>query len=140
MRERRIQKLAEKLGLNPFQTEQVARINQEFEFKRRDLIQGEDPSLLDDELANRMKALKEEEHDQLARILTPEQLGQYPKSGQAVLGYTDQDNDLGLESVSISAEVNAAIEADIGVRQFEIDSEEGPPGVPIIPYVRENPN
>ncbi len=85
-RERRNQQLAEQLGLNPFQAEQLAKLRDEFQAKRRELMMPEEGEPFN---SKRMKAilqqLKEEERTRLAGFLTPGQLDQYNnRSSQSV--------------------------------------------------------
>jgi hypothetical protein len=77
-RERRNQQLAKQLGLNPFQSEQLAKLRAEFQTKRREAMmpaEGEpfDPTRLPEII----KQLKEEEQTRLAGFLTPDQVDQY---------------------------------------------------------------
>ena len=85
-RERRNQQLAKQLGLNPFQSEQLAKLREEFQAKRRDAMMPADGEPLDPKrLPEILKQLKQEERMRLAGFLTPEQLDQYSnRSSQSV--------------------------------------------------------
>jgi hypothetical protein len=77
-RERRKQQLAKQLGLNPFQSEQLAKLRAEFQTKRREaMMPAEGESFDPTRLPEIIKQLKEEEQTRLAGFLTPDQVGQY---------------------------------------------------------------
>jgi hypothetical protein len=77
-RERRNQQLAKQLGLNPFQSEQLAKLRAEFQAKRREAMMpgGGEPMDIK-RLPEILKQLKEEERTRLAGFLTPDQVDQY---------------------------------------------------------------
>jgi hypothetical protein len=77
-REHRNQQLAKQLGLNPFQSEQLAKLRAEFQAKRREAMMpgGGEPMDIK-RLPEILKQLKEEERTRLAGFLTPDQVDQY---------------------------------------------------------------
>ena len=77
-RERRNQQLAKQLGLNPFQSEQLAKLRAEFQTKRREAMMpgGGEPMDIK-RLPEILKQLKEEERTRLAGFLTSDQVDQY---------------------------------------------------------------
>ena len=85
-RERRNQQLAEQLGLNPFQAEQLAKLRDEFQAKRRELMMPEEGEPFDPKrLPEILGQLEKEERTRLAGFLTPEQVNQYQnRSSQSV--------------------------------------------------------
>ena len=85
-RERHNQQLAEQLGLNPFQAEQLAKLRDEFQAKRRELMMPEEGEPFDPKrLPEILGQLEKEERTRLAGFLTPEQVNQYQnRSSQSV--------------------------------------------------------
>ena len=85
-RERRNRQLAEQLGLNPFQAEQLAKVRDEFQAMRRDAMMPEEGEPLDPgRMKEILQQLNEDEQQRLARLLTPEQMEQYQnRSSRAV--------------------------------------------------------
>ena len=85
-RERRNRQLAEQLGLNPFQAEQLAKVRDEFQAMRRDAMMPEEGEPLDlGRMKEILQQLNEDEQQRLARLLTPEQMEQYQnRSSRAV--------------------------------------------------------
>ena len=78
-RERRNEQLAEQLGLNPFQAEQLAKVRADFKQRRDDLFKAGGGIANPKELPEQLKAIKEEEQQALAGFLTADQLEQYSK-------------------------------------------------------------
>ena len=78
-RERRNEQLAEQLGLNPFQAEQLAKVRADFKQRRDDLFKAGGGIANPKELPEQLKAIKEEEQQALAGFLTADQLEHYSK-------------------------------------------------------------
>ncbi|MBC8245102.1 MAG: hypothetical protein H8E20_11975 [Verrucomicrobia bacterium] len=103
--ERRNQQLAKQLGLNPFQSEQLAKVRDEFQSKRRDAMMPADGEPLDSKrMKEILQRLKGEERTRLAGFLTPEQLGQYNnRSSRSVqVMSTSSDGDISGEAFNLS--------------------------------------
>ena len=60
-RERRNEQLAEKLDLNPFQTEQLGKVREEFKQKRDELLMSNGGIADPKKLPEQLKAIKEAE-------------------------------------------------------------------------------
>ena len=78
-RERRNEQLAEQLGLNPFQAEQLAKVRADFKQRRDDLFKAGGGIANPQELPEKLNAIKEEEKQALAGFLTADQLEKYNK-------------------------------------------------------------
>jgi len=79
-REHRNQQLAEQLGLNPFQSEQLAKLRAEIQDKRREAMMPEEGEPFDPKrLPGILEQLEEEEQLRLAGFLTADQIEQYKK-------------------------------------------------------------
>ena len=78
-RERRNEQLAEQLGLNPFQAEQLAKVRADFKQRRDDLSKAGGGIANPQELREKLNAIKEEEKQALAGFLTADQLEKYNK-------------------------------------------------------------
>ena len=117
-RERRNQQLAEQLGLNPFQAEQLAKLRDEFQARRREAMmpeegQGFDPKRLPEIL----KQLKKEERMRLAGFLTSDQVEQYNNRSSRsvqVMNYRSGGDGAGASSEALNFSIQlptGAIEA-----------------------------
>ena len=79
-REHRNQQLAEQLGLNPFQSEHLAKLRAEIQDKRREAMMPEEGEPFDPKrLPGILEQLQEEEQLRLAGFLTADQIEQYKK-------------------------------------------------------------
>ena len=79
-REHRNQQLAEQLGLNPFQSEHLAKLRAEIQDKRREAMMPEEGEPFDPKrLPGILEQLEEEEQLRLAGFLTADQIEQYKK-------------------------------------------------------------
>ena len=78
-RERRSEQLAEQLGLNPFQAEQLAKVRADFKQRRDDLFKAGGGIANPQELPEKLNAIKEEEKQALAGFLTVNQLEKHNK-------------------------------------------------------------
>ncbi|MEO1862674.1 MAG: hypothetical protein ABGY13_06310 [Verrucomicrobiia bacterium] len=79
-REHRNQQLAEQLGLNPFQSEQLAKLRAEIQDKRREAMMPEEGEPFDPKrLPGILEQLEKEEQLRLAGFLTTDQVEQYKK-------------------------------------------------------------
>ena len=65
-RERRNEQLAEQLGLNPFQAEQLAKVRADFQQRRDDMFKAGGGIANPQELPEKLKVIKEEEQQALA--------------------------------------------------------------------------
>jgi len=119
-RERRNQQLAKQLGLNPFQSEQLAKLRAEFQAKRREAMmpeegQGFDPKRLPEIL----KQLKKEERMRLAGFLTLDQVEQYNNRSSRsvqVMSYSSGGDGAGASSEALNFSIQlptGAIEASV---------------------------
>ena len=109
-RERHNQQLAEQLGLNPFQAEQLAKLRDEFQAKRRELLMPEEGEPFDPKrLPEILGRLEKEERTRLAGFLTPEQVNQYQnRSSQSVQFMSLGDGDVAgalSEALNISIQI-----------------------------------
>ena len=109
-RERHNQQLAEQLGLNPFQAEQLAKLQDEFQAKRRELMMPEEGEPFDPKrLPEILGQLEKEERTRLAGFLTPEQVNQYQnRSSQSVQFMSLGDGDVAgalSEALNISIQI-----------------------------------
>ena len=79
-REHRNQQLGEQLGLNPFQSEHLAKLRAEIQDKRREAMMPEEGEPFDPKrLPGILEQLQEEEQLRLAGFLTADQIEQYKK-------------------------------------------------------------
>ena len=78
-RERRNEQLAEQLGLNPFQAEQLAKVRADFKQRRDDMFKVGVGITNPQELPEKLNVIKEEKQQALARFLTADQLEKYNK-------------------------------------------------------------
>jgi len=79
-REHRNQQLAEQLGLNPFQSEQLAKLRAEIQDKRREAMMPEEGEPFDPKrLPGILEQLEKEEQLRLPGFLTADQVEQYKK-------------------------------------------------------------
>ena len=78
-RERRNEQLAEQLGLNPFQAEQLAKVRADFKQRRDDMFKAGGGIANPQELPEKLNVIKEEEQQALAGFLTADQLEKYNK-------------------------------------------------------------
>ena len=82
--DRRVERMAEELGLNSSQTEQFAKITGDASGKRNaffsDMRENGWGSVDRDEIRSQMETMRDEESSQLEGVLTPEQMTQYQES------------------------------------------------------------
>jgi len=82
--ERRVERMAEELGLNSSQTEQFAKITGEASEKRNaffsDMRENGWGNVDREEIRSQMETMRDEESSQLEGVLTPEQMTQYEES------------------------------------------------------------
>jgi len=78
-RERRNEQLAEQLGLNPFQAEQLAKVRADFKQRRDDMFKVGVGITNPQELPEKLNVIKEEKQQTLAGFLTADQLEKYNK-------------------------------------------------------------
>ena len=78
-RERRNEKLAEQLGLNPFQAEQLAKVRADFKQRIDDMFKAGGGIANPQELPEKLNVIKEEKQQALAGFLTADQLEKYNK-------------------------------------------------------------
>ena len=82
--DRRVERMAEELGLNSSQTEQFAKITGDASEKRNaffsDMRENGWGSVDRDEIRSQMETMRDEESSQLEGVLTPEQMTQYQES------------------------------------------------------------
>ena len=82
--DRRVERMAEELGLNSSQTEQFAKITGEASEKRNaffsDMRENGWGSVDREEIRSQMETMRDEESSQLEGVLTPEQMTQYQES------------------------------------------------------------
>ena len=118
-RERRNEQLAEKLDLNPFQTEQLAKVREEFKQKRDELLMAKGGIADPKKLPEQLKAIKEAEQQVLAGFLTADQLEQYNKRNPSmrVMSFSG-DSEGGIADV-----VGRALNFSINIPEGEL----GPP-------------
>ena len=118
-RERRNEQLAEQLGLNPFQAEQLAKVRADFKQRRDDLFKAGGGIANPKELPEQLKAIKEEEQQALAGFLTADQLKQYSKRNASarVFSFTGDGQE------GIAGAVGRALNFSINLP----DGELGPP-------------
>ena len=118
-RERRNEQLAEQLGLNPFQAEQLAKVRADFKQRRDDLFKAGGGIANPKELPEQLKAIKEEEQQALAGFLTADQLEQYSKRNASarVFSFTGDGQE------GIAGAVGRALNFSINLP----DGELGPP-------------
>ena len=118
-RERRNEQLAEQLGLNPFQAEQLAKVRADFKQRRDDLFNAGGGIAKPKELPEQLKAIKEEEQQALAGFLTADQLEQYSKRNASarVFSFTGDGQE------GIAGAVGRALNFSINLP----DGELGPP-------------
>ena len=118
-RERRNEQLAEQLGLNPFQAEQLAKVRADFKQRRDDLFKAGGGIANPRELPEQLKAIKEEEQQALAGFLTADQLEQYSKRNASarVFSFTGDGQE------GIAGAVGRALNFSINLP----DGELGPP-------------
>ena len=118
-RERRNEQLAEQLGLNPFQAEQLAKVRADFKQRRDDLFKAGGGIANPKELPEQLKAIKEEEQQALAVFLTADQLEQYSKRNASarVFSFTGDGQE------GIAGAVGRALNFSINLP----DGELGPP-------------
>lgn len=118
-RERRNEQLAEQLGLNPFQAEQLAKVRADFKQRRDDLFNAGGGIANPKELPEQLKGIKEEEQQALAGFLTADQLEQYSKRNASarVFSFTGDGQE------GIAGAVGRALNFSINLP----DGELGPP-------------
>ena len=108
-RERRNRQLADQLGLNPFQSEQLVKVRDEFQAKRRDAVMPEEGEPLDPgRMKEILQQLNEDEQERLARFLTPEQMEQYQnRSSRAVqvMSFAGQADGALIEGLNLSLQM-----------------------------------
>ena len=113
-RERRNQKLAKQLGLNPFQSEQLAKLRAEFQAKRREAMMPEEGEPFDPKrMAEILKQLEEEERTRLAGFLTADQVDQYKSRSSRSVQFMSMGSD-GNVSGAISEALNLSIQLPPG--------------------------
>jgi len=78
-RERRNEQLAEQLGLNPFQAEQLAKVRADFKQRRDDMFKVGVGITNPQELPEKLNVIKEEKQQALSGFLTADQLEKYNK-------------------------------------------------------------
>lgn len=118
-RERRNEQLAEQLGLNPFQTEQLAKVRADFKQRRDDLFKAGGGIANPQELPEKLKAIKEEEDQALAGFLTADQLEQYNKrnfSAPRVISFTGDGQE------GVAGAVGRALNFSINIPDGELGS------------------
>jgi hypothetical protein len=114
-RERRNQKLAKQLGLNPFQSEQLAKLRAELQAKRREAMMPEEGEPFDPKrMAEILKQLEEEERTRLAGFLTADQVDQYKSRSSRSVQFMSMGSD-GNVSGAISEVLNLSIQLPPGV-------------------------
>ncbi len=119
-RERRNQQLAKQLGLNPFQSEQLAKLRAEFQAKRREAMMPEEGEPFDPKrMAEILKQLEEEERTRLAGFLTADQVDQYKSRSSRsvqVMSYSSGGDGAGASSEALNFSIQlptGAIEASV---------------------------
>ena len=127
-RERRNQQLAEQLGLNPFQAEQLAKLRDEFQAKRRELMMPEEGEPFDPKrLPEILGQLEKEERTRLAGFLTPEQVNQYQnRSSQSVQFMSLGDGDVAgalSEALNISIQIPPGAAGASAIRTLTVQGD-----------------
>ena len=127
-RERRNQQLAEQLGLNPFQAEQLAKLRDEFQAKRRELMMPEEGEPFDPKrLPEILGQLEKEERTRLAGFLTPEQMNQYQnRSSQSVQFMSLGDGDVAgalSEALNISIQIPPGAAGASAIRTLTVQGD-----------------
>ncbi|MBC8371407.1 MAG: hypothetical protein H8E25_15500 [Planctomycetes bacterium] len=84
---RRVDRLAEELGLTALQAEQYSEISKGTSEKRSQLFSDLREGLIErEEIRNEMQTLRDDEYSQLEGVFTPEQLTQYQESNDSSRG------------------------------------------------------
>ncbi len=127
-RERRNQQLAEQLGLNPFQAEQLAKLRDEFQAKRRELLMPEEGEPFDPKrLPEILGQLEKEERTRLVGFLTPEQVNQYQnRSSQSVQFMSLGDGDVAgalSEALNISIQIPPGAAGASAIRTLTVQGD-----------------
>lgn len=127
-RERRNQQLAEQLGLNPFQAEQLAKLRDEFQAKRRELMMPEEGEPFDPKrLPEILGQLEKEERTRLVGFLTPEQVNQYQnRSSQSVQFMSLGDGDVAgalSEALNISIQIPPGAAGASAIRTLTVQGD-----------------
>ncbi len=127
-RERHNQQLAEQLGLNPFQAEQLAKLRDEFQAKRRELLMPEEGEPFDPKrLPEILGRLEKEERTRLAGFLTPEQVNQYQnRSSQSVQFMSLGDGDVAgalSEALNISIQIPPGAAGASAIRTLTVQGD-----------------
>ncbi|SVD51687.1 uncharacterized protein METZ01_LOCUS404541, partial [marine metagenome] len=127
-RERHNQQLAEQLGLNPFQAEQLAKLRDEFQAKRRELMMPEEGEPFDPKrLPEILGQLEKEERTRLVGFLTPEQVNQYQnRSSQSVQFMSLGDGDVAgalSEALNISIQIPPGAAGASAIRTLTVQGE-----------------
>jgi len=117
-RERRNEQLAEKLDLNPFQVEQLAKVRADFKKRRDDLVKAGGDTANPKELSEQLKVLKKEEQQVLAGFLTADQLEQYNKHNLSARVFSFASD--GQES--IAGAVGRALNFSINIPEGELNT------------------
>jgi len=117
-RERRNEQLAEQLGLNPFQAEQLAKVRADFKQRRDDMFKVGVGITNPQELPEKLNVIKEEKQQALAGFLTADQLEKYNKhhGSTRVLSFAGDGQD------GIAGAVGRALNFSINIP----DGEAGP--------------
>ncbi|HIL73867.1 MAG TPA: hypothetical protein EYG44_06535 [Verrucomicrobia bacterium] len=139
-RERRNQQLAKQLGLNPFQSEQLAKLRAEFQTKRREaMMPAEGESFDPTRLPEIIKQLKKEEQTRLAGFLTSDQVGQYKSrsshsvqvmsmGGVGVSGASSEALNFSIQTLTVGAGAGDDAGAAFIFEESEIFTEGEEPG------------
>jgi len=139
-RERRNQQLAKQLGLNPFQSEQLAKLRAEFQTKRREaMMPAEGESFDPTRLPEIIKQLKKEEQTRLAGFLTPDQVDQYKSrssrsvqvmsmGGGGVSGASSEALNFSIQTLTVGAGAGDDAGAAFIFEESEIFTEGEEPG------------
>ena len=127
-RARRNQQLAEQLGLNPFQAEQLAKLRDEFQAKRRELMMPEEGEPFDPKrLPEILGQLEKEERTRLAGFLTPVQVNQYQnRSSQSVQFMSLGDGDVAgalSEALNISIQIPPGAAGASAIRTLTVQGD-----------------
>ncbi len=127
-RERRNQQLAKQLGLNPFQSQQLAKLRDEFQARRRELMKPEEGEPSDPKrLPEILGQLEKEERTRLAGFLTPEQVDQYQNhSSRSVQFMSLGDGDVAgalSEALNISIQIPPGAAGASAIRTLTVQCE-----------------
>ena len=127
-RERRNQQLAKQLGLNPFQSQQLAKLRAEFQARRCELMKPEEGEPSDPKrLPEILGQLEKEERTRLAGFLTPEQVDQYQNhSSRSVQFMSLGDGDVAgalSEALNISIQIPPGAAGASAIRTLTVQGD-----------------